>query len=184
MKRSLITNCQLVSLDILTTAPALTRHPPLCKLSAVVFSQVDNSPGGRPAVGNESHLKYMVMVLSQYFFNTLSPKHGQRCSQGVSHSSLMMMMMNWRIMRLIVQMFLQVEREDTLLSSKQTPPTPPPPSFLQHLDLQVSSYLSGWSISWLNGRRSQLAESKWDSFNGESFKSRSVVVTQKSPKTR
>lgn len=67
---------------------------------------------------------------------------------------------------------------------KATPPPPTTsPSFLQHLDLQVSSYLSCWSLSRLNERRSQLAESKWDSFNSESFKSLSVVVTQKTPKT-
>lgn len=91
------------------------------------------------------------------------------------------MMMNWRIMRLIVQMFLQVESR-TRSSAQSNPPTTSP-SFLQHLDLQVSSYLSGWSLSRLNERRSQLAESKWDSFNSESFKSLSVVVTQKTPKT-
>lgn len=34
-ERSLITNCQLVSLDILTTAPALTRHP--CANWALLF---------------------------------------------------------------------------------------------------------------------------------------------------
>lgn len=120
----------------------------------------------------------MVIVLSQYFY-TLSPKYGRQYSQGVSHSSLMMM--NCRIMRLIVQMCLQVESR-TRSSAQSNPPTTTSPSFLQHLDLQVSSYLSGWSLSRLNERRSQLAESKWDSFNSESFKSLSVVATQKTPK--
>lgn len=107
-----------------------TDTAPPCKLSAVVFSQLDNSLGGRPAVGNKSHLKCMVVVLSQYF-DTLSPKHGQQYSQGVSHSSLMMMMMmmNWRIMRLIVQMFLQVERGHApqLKATPHAPLPPPPP---------------------------------------------------------
>lgn len=40
---------------------------------------------------------------------------------------------------------------------------------MQHLDLEVSSYLSGWSISWLNGERTQLAEPKRDSFNREPY---------------
>lgn len=123
----------------------------------------------------------MVIVLSQYFY-TLSPKYGGQCSQGVSHSSLMMM--NWRIMRLIVQFSFSRWRVGHAPQLKATPPTTTTsPSFLQHLDLQVSSYLSGWSLSRLNERRSQLAESKWDSFNSESFKSLSVVVTQKTPKT-